>query len=137
MHKLFTSLFRDGVLSLLLPALLLIPLFGLHFHLPTAHSDQTPHTHQAETHLFHLHKSAHDNIDVEEAVDHANDGKEVNLDQDTRYTKLFQFLCCIALFFCLLIVLQLSGTQHHAHYFVSFKPRFEIFRNLLRGPPLT
>lgn len=121
------------LIMLLSLSLSMLPLLGLHIHLPGTHHEHGSHTHQAETHIFHLHTSGHDNIDNE--TGHPSDTPQVNLDIDTRLGKIFQFLGFIALACLLLVGFITVRSSICCNYSPPCLISFQIYRDLIRGPP--
>ena len=129
------STLQLACIGLLIFSLSMLPLLGLHIHLPTAHMGNELHYHNAETHGFHVHVSQHDNIDVEPA--HPSDTPQINLELDTQLHKHLKILALLALGFILLNRYS-DGviTLPRRNYFPPITEFFEIFRAMRRGPPL-
>ncbi|MDH5407903.1 MAG: hypothetical protein OEZ33_02080 [Gammaproteobacteria bacterium] len=128
------KLHRPFLISLLIVSLGMMPLLGLHIHLPETHSDTAPHTHQSETHGFHIHTSQHDNIDVEEA--HRSDTTEINLDLDAQIHKIIKILAFVASLF-IFILWQFEKIQPIRIRFIPpCRSLFEPYSAMRRGPPV-
>jgi len=120
-------------IGLLILSLCLMPLLGLHIHLPATHIGEELHSHATETHGFHIHASQHDNIDIEPG--HPSDSPQVDLELETQLHKIIKILALFGLAFILLPV-GIGRIIIRRHNYVSpFYKHFEIYCAMRRGPP--
>jgi len=111
-----------------------LPFFGVHLHLPQTHGGESSHSHEAQTHTFHLHQSTHDSIDSHDSE--KSDSQHLELNSHCILGKVFNFF---AIFYLLAMFLRLSRTKQIIREFTYHNPFihfFEIYRAFKRGPPL-
>ena len=122
-----------ALLGLLMLSLCMMPLLGLHIHLPEAHTGDELHLHQTEMHGFHVHTSQHDNIDVE--AGHLSNSPQINLELESQLHKIIKILGLFCLVFSLISSSLVRVILQRHHYVVPVSHFFEIFRAMRRGPP--
>lgn len=126
--------FRHLLIGLLIVSLAILPLLGLHIHLPESHMGTDYHQHHAETHAFHVHVTSHDNIDVEPG--HPSDSNEVNLSLEIQLHKILKLLALVGISILLLTFYQVKRViSIRKTYLVPFIAFYEIFVAMRRGPP--
>ena len=124
---------NKALIGILILCLSMLPLLGLHIHLPASHMGTDTHFHQAETHGFHLHTTQHENVFVD--GEHSNDSQSVKLVIDTRLLKIVKIFAIVVLFITLLSAFITCRTITLFNYDTPVLNPFEYFRALLRGPP--
>ncbi len=125
--------FNKYLIGILILSLCMMPLLGLHIHLPKTHMGTELHSHHTETHAFHLHGSQHDNIDLE--IDHLSDTQQINLEIDVQLHKIIKILALITLALIFLSGFIAYTAITRRHYIPPCHNPFEIFRAMRRGPP--
>ena len=126
---------RNSLIGVVILSLCMMPLLGMgmHIHLAEIHMGHDLHGHDTETHGFHLHKSSHDNIDID--AQHLSDTQQIDIEQDSRLNKVFKLLALFSLVVIFLTGFVTARAVTLSDYAPPLRDTFEIFNSLLRGPP--
>lgn len=125
--------YRNCLVGLLILSLCMMPLLGLHLHLPATHMGDELHSHAVETHGFHLHATSHDSIDIEPM--HQSDTLQISLDVESQLHKVIQLLALVTLLVLVMAAFAARMISTVSNLVIPLQSSFEVFLAMRRGPP--